>query len=103
MEQGQGHGSGMFAMFADAHKAYDQVWRDALYLILYTQGVRGKLLGSIQSWLNGAVASPLAASQFFFATFFRACALRNADPVKPCTAACALRHSLCAPFTLGFA
>ena len=56
MEQGEENGSGMFAMFADAHKAYDQVWRDALYLILYTQGVRGKLLGSIQSWLNGAVA-----------------------------------------------
>jgi len=56
MEGRDGEGEGMHAFFADAHKAYDQVWRDGLYLTLYTQGVRGKLWASVQAWLNGAVA-----------------------------------------------
>ena len=51
-----GEGEGMHAFFADAHKAYDQVCRDGLYLTLYTQGVRGKLWATVQAWLNGAVA-----------------------------------------------
>ena len=45
-----------FAMFADLHKCYDQVWRDGLYLALYAQGVRGPMLQVVQTWLEGAEA-----------------------------------------------
>ena len=45
-----------FAMFADLHKCYDQVWRDGLYLALYAQGVRGPMLQVVQAWLEGAEA-----------------------------------------------
>ena len=46
----------VFAMFADVSKAYDQVWRDALYLMLYGYGIRGQLLILIQRWLDKACA-----------------------------------------------
>ena len=52
-----GEGEGLCALFADVHKAYNQVWRDGLFLILYTQGLRGNLWQLIQAWLGGAVAS----------------------------------------------
>ena len=45
-----------FAMFADLHKCYDQVWRDGLFLALYVQGVRGPMLQVIKAWLEGAEA-----------------------------------------------
>ena len=37
-------------------KAYDQVWRDGLYLTLYSMGVRGAMWHIIQEWLNNARA-----------------------------------------------
>ena len=46
-----------FAMFADLHKCYDQVWRDGLYLALYAQGVRGPMLQVVQAWLLGLAES----------------------------------------------
>ena len=46
----------VFAMFADVSKAYDQVWRDGLYLMLYGHGVRGQLWTLIQKWLDGSRA-----------------------------------------------
>ena len=46
-----------YALFADIHKAFDQVWRDGLYCALYAQGVRGKMWNMIQSWLNGTRAT----------------------------------------------
>ena len=48
---------GLYAMFADVHKAYDQVWRDGLYLTLYATGVRGNMWKIIQQWLNRANAT----------------------------------------------
>ena len=58
MEGRDGHASkGVYALFADVSKAYDQVWRDGLFLILYAQGLRGNLWQLIQAWLGGAVAS----------------------------------------------
>ena len=45
-----------FAMFADLHKCYDQVWRDGLFLALYVQGVRGPMLEMVKAWLEGAEA-----------------------------------------------
>ena len=35
--------AGAYALFADVAKAYDQVWRDRLYLALYSMGVRGPM------------------------------------------------------------
>ncbi len=40
------------ALFADVHKAYDQVWRDGLYLGLYANGVRGSMWVIIQKLLD---------------------------------------------------
>lgn len=45
-----------FALFADVAKAFDQVWRDGLYLALYASGVRGPMWKIIQRWLNKATA-----------------------------------------------
>ena len=36
--------------------AYGQVWRDGLYLTLYSMGVRGAMWHIIQEWLNNARA-----------------------------------------------
>ena len=49
----------MYAMFADLHKCYDQVWRDGLYLSLYLQGVRGPMLEMIMLWLDSSEANTL--------------------------------------------
>ena len=47
----------VYAMFADLHKCYGQVWRDGLYFALYLQGVRGHMLEMIMAWLDGSEAS----------------------------------------------
>ena len=46
----------VFVLFADVSKAYDQVWRDGLYLLLYSYGIRGQMWTLIQKWLDGACA-----------------------------------------------
>ena len=48
--------AGAHALFADVPKAYGQVWRDGLYLALYSIGVRGPMWRIIQGWLDGASA-----------------------------------------------
>ena len=53
---GGGETPGTYALFADVAKAYDQVWRDGLYLTLYSMGVRGAMWHIIQEWLNNATA-----------------------------------------------
>ena len=45
---GEGEAPGTYALFADVAKAYDQVWRDGLYLTLYSMGVRGAMWHIIQ-------------------------------------------------------
>ena len=45
---------GAYALFAGVAKAYDQVWRDGLYLTLYSMGVRGARWHIIHEWLNNA-------------------------------------------------
>lgn len=57
IEDAMDAGTGAYALFADVHKAYDQVWRDGLYLSLYAHGVRGRLWGAIQAWMRGATAT----------------------------------------------
>ena len=51
-------GKCVHAFFADVHKAYDQVWREALYYGLYAMGVRGRLWRFVQQWLDSATATP---------------------------------------------
>ena len=45
-----------YACFADTATAFDTVWRDGLYFILYSYGVRGKMLRMIKMWHEGATA-----------------------------------------------
>ena len=54
-----GPGSHVYACFADSQTAFDLVWRDGLYFILYSYGVRGKLLRMIRLWHEGATATGL--------------------------------------------
>ena len=54
-----GPGSHAYACFADSATAFDLVWRDGLYFILYSYGVRGKLLRMIRLWHEGATATGL--------------------------------------------
>ena len=51
-----GETPGAYALFADVANAYDQVWRDGLYLTLYSMGIRGAMWHMIQEWLNNAEA-----------------------------------------------
>ena len=52
-------GSHVYACFADSATAFDLVWRDGLYFILYSYGVRGKLLRIIALGHAGATATGL--------------------------------------------
>ena len=45
-----------YACFADTATAFDTVWRDGLYFILYSYGVRGKMLRMIKAWHDSATA-----------------------------------------------
>ena len=45
-----------YACFADTSTAFDSVWRDGMYFVLYSYGVRGKLLRMIKLWHDGATA-----------------------------------------------
>jgi len=47
----------VYGFFADAAKAYDQVWREGLYLALYGIGIRGRMWYTIQDWLATACAT----------------------------------------------
>jgi exonuclease III len=47
----------VYACFADTATAFDTVWRDGLYFILYSYGIRGKLLRLIKAWHDGATAT----------------------------------------------
>ena len=38
---GEGETLGTYALFADVAKSYGQVWRDGLYLTLYSMGAYG--------------------------------------------------------------
>ena len=48
----------VYTLFADVHKAYDQVWREGLYFALYAAGVRGRAWYCVQRWLDTATATP---------------------------------------------
>ena len=45
---------GVYALFADQHRCYDQVWRNGLYYALFRQGVQGQLWDSVRAWLNSS-------------------------------------------------
>ena len=47
-----------YALCADIHKAYDQVWRGGLYYALQCAGVRGRAWHFITRWLDRATAVP---------------------------------------------
>ena len=50
-----GHRTFSYALFADVANAYGRVWRDAIYLTLYSMGVRGAMWHIIQEWLNNVL------------------------------------------------
>ena len=43
-------------LFCDVEKAFDGVWREGLLFLLYTYGVRGRMLRMLFSWQDGAKA-----------------------------------------------
>ena len=45
-----------YACFADTATAVDTVWRDGLRFVLYSYGVKGKILRMIKAWHDGATA-----------------------------------------------
>ena len=47
------------ALFCDTSLAFDGVWRDGLYFILYSYGVRGKMLRMVKSWHDSATMTGL--------------------------------------------
>lgn len=49
-------GNRAYSCFADTATAFDTVWRDGLYFILYSYGVRGKMLRMVKAWHDGATA-----------------------------------------------
>ena len=48
---------GVYALFANVSKAYDQVWRSGLYTLLYSYGIRGRMWSMIQHWLDNSSAT----------------------------------------------
>ena len=48
--------AGAYALFADVSKAYALVWRDGLYLAMYSIGARDPMWKIIQGWSDGASA-----------------------------------------------
>ena len=43
-----------YVLLCDTAQAYDTVWRDGMYFILYSYGVRGPLLLMIHAWHTSA-------------------------------------------------
>ena len=43
----------------DLEKCYDNIWRESLYFILHSFGVRGAMLLNIKLWVEGTVAYPV--------------------------------------------
>ena len=49
-----GPGEHAYTCMADTSQAFDGVWRDGMYSLLYSYGVRGRLLRMIRLWHEGA-------------------------------------------------
>ena len=49
----------MYMCATDVHKAYDQVYRNGTYYILYTYGIKGKMLDMVMQWVDNNWATPL--------------------------------------------
>ena len=58
-------GLATYAMFIDARKAYDTVWREQAYVRIHDAGVRGKLWRQLQAMHGGRVRHPLGVSECF--------------------------------------
>jgi hypothetical protein len=43
----------------DLEKCYDNIWREGLYFILHSFGVRGAMLLNIKLWVESTVAFPV--------------------------------------------
>ena len=43
----------------DLKKCYDVIWREGLYFILHSFGVRGDMLLNIKLWIESTVAFPV--------------------------------------------
>jgi len=50
----QKSGNHAHMLLCDVEKAFDGVWRDGLYFLLYSYGVRGKMLRMVMNWHSGA-------------------------------------------------
>ena len=53
------HESGSAFCTTDAHKAFDQVFREGTTYLLYGHGVRGKMLKMLTTWINTNISTQL--------------------------------------------
>ena len=52
-------GGEVHVALTDLGKCYDNIWREGLYFILHSFGVRGDMLLNIKLWIESTVASPV--------------------------------------------
>ena len=65
LEERMEHETGSIFCTTDAHKAFDQVFREGTTYLLYGHGVRGKMLKMLTLWINTNIST--------HATLERAC------------------------------
>ena len=75
-------GDGLLAAFLDIKKAYDSVWRDALWCKLYERGVRGKLWRMLRA-LYSSVEATVRVNDAHSAPFQLANGLRQGCVLSP--------------------
>ena len=59
LEERMEHETGSIFCTTDAHKAFDQVFREGTTYLLYGHGVRGKMLKMLTLWVNANKSTQL--------------------------------------------
>ena len=59
LEERMEHESGSIFCTTDAHKAFDQVFREGTTYLLYGHGVRGKMLKMLTLWIDTNISTQL--------------------------------------------
>lgn len=59
LEERMAHETGSIFCTTDAHKAFDQVFREGTTYLLYGHGIRGKMLKMLNKWINTNISTQL--------------------------------------------
>ena len=59
LEERMDHESGSVFCTTDAHKAFDQVFREGTTYVLYGHGARGRMLKMLTMWINTNISTQL--------------------------------------------